>query len=108
MHIDLSRVANTKGHHHISPYWSRKEFSSASYGAKLLADGSGYVIFRFPTEDSEYMLLGRVANETLAEARLDWWVRNDGRMRALVKAALKADQPVEILDLVLESATSTK
>jgi hypothetical protein len=106
MQIDLSRVANTKGHHHISPYWSRREFSSASYGAKLLDDG-GYVIFRFPTEDSEYMLLGRVANEGKAQVRLDWWVLNDYRMRHLIKTALRADQPVDILDLVLESARAT-
>lgn len=84
MQIDLSRVAETKGHLPKIGMVDRQQRSSASYAAHRCFDDV-FIIYRMPFQGYGTIQLGKARSEAEAESMLEWWVQNDSRMHEIIK-----------------------
>lgn len=107
MQIDLSRIAETKGHPRIIAMVDRFERSTASYQAIKLSDGR-FFMFRHSHELAPQIRLGCVATEFEARWLLEWWISNDLLMQTEIECQLAGDPDSSYLNIILKSFQALK
>ena len=107
MQIDLSRIAETKGHPRIIAMVDRFERSSASYQALQLSDGR-FFMFRHAHELAPQVRLGCVATEDEARWLLQWWITHDLEMQTEIECQLAGDPDASYLNIILKSFQELK